>query len=248
MNKKINEEIPHIIHYCWFGGKSKSKFILNCIDTWKKNLPDYQIIEWNEENFPIHSHNYVREAYEHNKFAFVSDVVRLYALNKHGGIYFDTDIEVKKSIDPYLKSSDVMMAFESKQVIMTGFFAAKKENAFIKKWLKSYDFIRFLNEDGSINVTPNTFRVSEMLKDAGLLLNGERQSLEGGIDVFPKETFGAYDVDNSAYVITSDTVLVHHCKASWMPLKYKIKDYGKRMLAKIIGAKNYNELRMKIKK
>lgn len=248
MGTKTTKEIPRIIHYCWFGRGEKSKFVLKCIDTWKKVLPEYKIIEWNEDNFPMDYNNYIKEAYKSKKYAFVSDVVRLYALSKYGGIYFDTDIEVRKSMDPYLKSREVIMAFESNEVVMTGFFAAKKESPFIKKWFESYNSIKFLKEDGTFDVTPNTFRVSEMLKKEGLCQNGQLQSLDSGITVYPKEIFGAYDVDNSAYVTTSDTVIIHHCKGSWMPLKYKIKDFSRRALAKTIGIEKYNRLRIKIKK
>lgn len=85
--------IPKIIHYSWFGGKEKSKFIRRCIGTWKKYLPDYDIIEWNETNFDLDSHRFAKEAYEAGKYAFVSDYVRVYVIYHYGGIYFDTDIE-----------------------------------------------------------------------------------------------------------------------------------------------------------
>lgn len=239
--------IPKIIHYCWFGGKSKTKFILACIDTWKRKLPDYEIIEWNEQNFPITYNQYVQEAYENRKYAFVSDVARLYALSSMGGIYFDTDIELRRSLDDYLDKGRVIMAFESNKVIMTGFFAAEKENPFITKWLHTYDDIKFIAENGKLDVTPNTFRVSDMLKKYGLKYTGDYQELNERILIYPKEIFGAYDVDNSGYVITKDTVLVHHCKNSWMPVSYKIKDRFKRVLTRCIGVQNSNKIRKLIK-
>ena len=94
MNKKT--KIPKIIHYCWFGKGKKSELIEKCIASWKKYLPDYKIIEWNESNFDINSNIYCKEAYENKKYAFVSDYVRLYAVYNYGGIYFDTDLEVLK--------------------------------------------------------------------------------------------------------------------------------------------------------
>ena len=92
----MSEYIPKIIHYGWFGGKKKSRFILNCISSWKKHLPDYEIIEWNETNFDICAHPFACGAYKAGKYAFVSDYVRVYTIYHYGGIYFDTDIEVKK--------------------------------------------------------------------------------------------------------------------------------------------------------
>ena len=96
--------IPKIIHYCWFGKNPLSDLAKKCIDSWKKYCPDYEIIEWNEENFDINSNVYVKEAYDSKKWAFVTDYVRLYALDKCGGIYMDTDVELLKGIDVFLEN------------------------------------------------------------------------------------------------------------------------------------------------
>ena len=86
--------IPKIIHYCWFGRNPLTKMAKKCIASWRKYCPDYEIIEWNEDNFDIDYCPYVREAYDAKKWAFVSDVARLYALVKMGGIYMDTDVDL----------------------------------------------------------------------------------------------------------------------------------------------------------
>ena len=69
--------IPRIIHYCWFGRGEKPEIVKKCIQSWKNVLTDYEIIEWNEDNFDINSNKYVKEAYENKKYAFVSDYVRV---------------------------------------------------------------------------------------------------------------------------------------------------------------------------
>ena len=69
--------VPKIIHYCWFGAGSKSNKIIECINSWKKFLPDYQLIEWNENNFDIHCCPYVEEAYNEHKWAFVQIMLDL---------------------------------------------------------------------------------------------------------------------------------------------------------------------------
>ena len=94
--------IPKVIHYCWFGRNEKPELIKRCIESWKKYLPDYRIIEWNEDNFNISSFAFTKSAYEIKKWAFVSDVARLTALVEYGGFYFDTDVEVLE-IDPISK-------------------------------------------------------------------------------------------------------------------------------------------------
>ena len=239
--------IPKKIHYCWFGGNPLPKSARKYIKTWKKYFPDYEIIEWNEDNFSINYNDYVNQAYMNKKYAFVADVARLYALKQQGGIYFDTDIEILRRPDNFFQNGEVIMAFESNRIIMTGFFAAKKDNKFIADWLNSYDSMKFLNDDGSFDETPNTFRVSSLLKQYGMIENGEKQELSNGVIIYPKEIFGAYDVDNSGYVINKDTVLVHHCKNSWMPLSYKVKDVPKRLLAKCIGVERVKKVRKIIK-
>ena len=90
--------IPKVIHYCWFGGNKKSRLIQKCIKSWKKYCPDFEIREWNEQNFDVHSHPYVAQAYEAKKRAFVSDYARHWILYEHGGVYLDTDVELILSL------------------------------------------------------------------------------------------------------------------------------------------------------
>ena len=181
--------IPKIIHYCWFGKGKKSKLINNCMKTWKKYFPDYKIIEWNEDNFDINCNEYVKQAYENKKFAFVSDYARLYVLYNFGGIYFDTDIEVIKNFDNIIKNMDIY-AFEKEDVIMTGVMIARKESKIIKQFLKLYDNLKFLNDDGSLNLLPNTYRLTEILKENGLVCNNKKQILKNSLaEIYPIEYF-----------------------------------------------------------
>lgn len=239
--------IPKLIHYCWFGRRRKSKLIIKYIGTWKKVLPDYQIIEWNEDNFDIYYNDYVREAYENKKFAFVSDVARLCALYNYGGIYLDTDIEVIQSLDKYLNVADILAAFESKKLIMTGFMAAKKENSIIKDFLDYYDNMKFCNEDGTLNCTANTVIYTKLLQEKGLKINKKEMQTFKQIVVFPIEVFGAYDADNSKFVINDSTVLIHHCDASWMKRNVRFRIKIQRLLACIVGPKIYEKLKKIIK-
>ena len=93
---------PKVIHYCWFGRNPLPESAIKCIDSWKKFCPGYQIKEWNEDNFDLSLYPYAQEAYQARKFAFVTDVVRLYALYTEGGVYMDTDVEVLKPLDAFL--------------------------------------------------------------------------------------------------------------------------------------------------
>ena len=110
------EKIPHIIHYCWFGRNPKSELVLNCIESWKKYLPGYEIREWNEDNYDVTQVNFVKEAYENQKWAFVSDYVRFDVLYQFGGIYFDTDVELLKPIPEEILAKRAFTGFESVRV------------------------------------------------------------------------------------------------------------------------------------
>ena len=92
-------DIPKVIHYCWFGKNPKPPLIQKCMDSWKQVLPEYEIIEWNEDNFDVAENQYAKEAYENKKWAFVTDYVRLKVLYEHGGIYLDSDVEILKPMD-----------------------------------------------------------------------------------------------------------------------------------------------------
>lgn len=130
---KNKNQIPKIIHYCWFGGNNKPKSVRTCIDSWKLHCPDYEIIEWNESNFDINSNLYTKQAYDSKKWAFVTDFVRLKVLYDNGGIYMDTDIEVLKPLDIFLYH-EAFSGFEWVDRIPTGIIGAKKHNEWIKNF------------------------------------------------------------------------------------------------------------------
>ena len=122
--------IPKIIHYCWFGSNKKPRKVRKCIAIWKKLLPDYEFIEWNEDNFDINMIEYAKEAYNEKKYAFVSDVARLYALLQFGGIYMDTDVELLKPLDSFLNHR-AFCGFESENFLSTAMIGADKGSEWI---------------------------------------------------------------------------------------------------------------------
>lgn len=237
------DKIPSTIHYCWFGKGKKSKLMCNCMKTWRKYFPDYDIIEWNENNFDINCNDYVREAYKSKKYAFVSDYARLYVLYNYGGIYFDTDIEVVKRFDNIITNRDIY-GFEKKDLIMTGVMIARKKSEIIKQFLEIYDSLKFLNDNGTYNMIPNTCRLTEILKANGLVCNGERQILENNIaEVYPVEFFCAYDMYNSHFIPNENTFTIHHYDGSWTSKKEKILKNFKRLISNVIGIKKYDKIR-----
>lgn len=130
-------EIPKIIHYVWVGPKELSAQAKICIASWKKYLPDYTCMFWNEENSPM-EHRYVQEMYGKKKWAFVSDYIRFWALYKHGGIYLDTDMEVLQSLNPLLKN-DVFFAKTDDGYTACGIIGATPEQPALRAILDFYD-------------------------------------------------------------------------------------------------------------
>ena len=208
--------IPKIIHYCWFGGKELPEGAKRCIDSWKKFLPDYEIKEWNESNFDISQNQYVREAYESRKFAFVTDFVRLYALAKEGGIYMDTDVEVLKSYNPFLHHT-AFSGFENNNYVPTGMRASEKGGQWVSDLLAGYAERRFIKEDGTFDMTTNTFTITEYMKKKGLICNNTYQDFPGLVTLYPADYFCPKDHTNGKIQLTVNSVCIHHFTASWIP-------------------------------
>lgn len=237
----MEEKIPKIIHYCWFGRGEKPEIVKKCIQSWRNILKGYEIREWNEDTFDISINDFVKEAYENKKYAFVSDYVRVYALYNLGGIYMDTDVEVFKSFDEYL-NNESFWGFEVGNYIATSTIGAAKENKLIKNFLDSYKEKKFLNSDGSFNVTTNVKIVSEIFEKLGATLNGEYQEIKDVGAIYPVEIFSPYDYRYYENLKTEKTICMHHYYKSWLPLSERLKQKLKKNLISIIGVENFKKI------
>ena len=203
-----------IIHYVWVGNNPKPKDIKKCMKTWKKHLKDYKIIEWNESNFDISSHPFVKKAYEAKKWAYVSDYIRMYAIYNYGGIYLDTDVLVLENFDKFLNNK-VFVGFERENYPFTAVFGAEKKNKFIKKLLDYYDNLDAYNFDFENN---NTISVSNILiNEYGCSKENKEQLLKDGIKVYK---------DDILCNPSKNSTTVHIFTGTWLegikPLKRKI--------------------------
>lgn len=207
--------IPKIIHYCWFGRGEKPELALKCIESWKKYLPDYELKEWNEDNFDLDIYPYAREAYDNRKFAFVTDVVRMYALYTEGGIYMDTDVEVLKSYDPFLHHAG-FSGFESYDRVPTGTMACEKHGKYAKENLEYYNDRHFIKEDGSFDMTTNVTTITNYFLPLGLKLNNTLQEIPGIFTMYPNEYFCPKNAETGVVTITDNTVCIHHFDGSWL--------------------------------
>jgi mannosyltransferase OCH1-like enzyme len=238
-------KIPKTIHYCWFGGKDKPDLVKRCMESWEKNLPDYEIIEWNESNFNIEINSYVKEAYSAGKYAFVSDYARVFALYHHGGIYLDTDVEVYKSFNDLLHHPS-FWGFEQENYIATSTIGAKRGNALIKQFLDSYKDKKFIREDGTINSLTNVAVITRLLEWFGLKTNGQYQEI-GEMGVFyPQTYFSPYDYINCRSIKTIETYAMHHFHKSWLSPQARFKSNAKKIIAMVIGGENIARMRKKI--
>jgi len=222
--------IPKIIHYCWFGGKEKPTKIKKCIDSWYKLLPDYQIIEWNEDNFDYHKFKYTEDAYNAKKYAFVSDVARVKALYEIGGIYLDTDVMVYKTFDMILDKSCVL-GFEMENYIATSFMACEPKFDLMKKFYNLYSNLEFYDANGNVISGTNVTKLTKMLEEKGLSRNNHYQILDNDIFVYPQEYFSPYNYAWEYSKKTKNTICEHKFYVSWLSGRVKIKKKIKKIIS-----------------
>lgn len=222
--------IPKTIHYCWFGRGEKPKLAHKCINSWKKYCPDYEIIEWNEDNFDINMNSYTRYCYENQKWAFLSDYARLWIVYEYGGIYFDTDVEVVKSLDNLLQNQ-AFAGFENETNIASGLgFGAEPHNDAIGLMLKEYD--PYL--DGLHGTEGCPILNTKALEKVGLRKDGSYQNLSS-VTVYPKEYFNPYDDPTGKLDITDNTYSIHWYAKSWMNKSQILRSNLTRPFHRIFG-------------
>lgn len=225
--------IPKIIHYCWFGKKPLPPLAIKCINSWKTFLPDFKIIEWNEDNFDINIIPYTAEAYESKKYAFVSDVARFWILNKFGGIYFDTDVELIKPIYDILEKGGYMGFEKNADKKSYGFvnpglgMASEANNKFLSDILQHYKKIHFKNIDGSYNINKTVVHyTTDLLKEFGLKKAPGIQYISD-FYIYPSDYFAPIHFVTKKIHITNNTRSIHQYMASWQlknfSIKYKIR-------------------------
>lgn len=224
-----NTQIPKIIHYCWFGRNPLPEMAVKCIESWKKFLPDYEIKEWNEDNFDIRINPYVEEAYHMKKYAFVSDFARFWVLYNFGGIYFDVDVELLKSIDDILAKGPFMglEGFESwyKYRDLTSAPAAGLGMASypgldaVGDMLKYYDGKHFISCKGKPQYKTVVLIVADVLLDRGGSFDPENITNCSGIYIYPEEYFNPKRVATGKITITENTRSIHHYAKTWVDKK-----------------------------
>ena len=214
--------IPKVIHYCWFGHNPLPELAKKCIASWRKYLPDYEIKEWNEDNFDVNIIPYTAEAYKAKKYAFVSDYARFWILYKYGGLYFDTDVEVIKSMDDIIAKGPFMGcerkakagATPAKLGVAPGLgLGVNPGLGLYGEILANYEGLHFLDKEGNQNQKTVVEYVTDILVAGGLKCVNEVQSVKG-VYIYPKEYFCPLGLDGRMN-LTPNSRSIHHYMASW---------------------------------
>ena len=230
--------IPKIIHYCWFGRGPIPAYLQECIDSWKKIMPDYEIKCWNEENFNVNSNLFCKEAYEKKKFAFVSDYVRVYSLYTEGGLYFDTDVKVVKKFDRFLdynfvtaveyhddifkqKNSLNLLDENFKRInpnimdvqglgLLAAIMLSTPHQPILKDVLEYYNTVPFILEDGGLNLVVSPAIYAAMCEKYGFRYKNETQIFFDKYLVLKNDIFAVKES------FTNDSIAVHIGNGSWI--------------------------------
>ena len=242
--------IPKTIHYCWFGRGELTPLAKKCIASWRQFFPDYEIKEWNEDNFDVNCIPYTADAYKAGKYAFVSDYARFWVLYHFGGVYFDTDVEVIKPIDDVLEKGP-FMGFEMlgvRPAVNPGLgLAAEPEMSLYKTVLGRFVQISFQTENGSLNPYTMIPMVTDLLKERGLVCNGAIEQV-AGITIYPPDWFNPFDDATGRLRNTENTRTIHWYAKSWLPAEPAWKTWTKRLLRRLFGTEWLTRLSQFLKK
>jgi mannosyltransferase OCH1-like enzyme len=209
--------IPKIIHYCWFGRADMPELVIKCLESWKKYLPNYEIIVWNEDNFDLNSYAFAAEAYKERKFAFVADVCRLYALKTMGGIYLDTDVEFVKTFDDEILQNKAFTGFEDNLLLSSAIMGSEPDGKWINDLLPHYVDRSFYLENGDFDTNPNTEIITAFMRDKkGVIINNTLKKLEDYCTIYPSDYFCPKSWKTLKINTTSNTYCIHHFAASWL--------------------------------
>ena len=237
--------IPKKIHYCWFGRGEKPKLAKKCIASWKKYCPDYEIVEWNEDNFDVNLNDYTRYCYENKKWAYLSDYVRLYVVEKYGGIYFDTDVEVVKSINHLLRL-DAFLGFETDNYVASGLgFGAVANHKVIKLMLGEYSVLGNEIEETNKFIGCPILNTEALVK-RGLIRNGKYQVIEGA-HILEADYLNPYDDATGQLNVTKNTVSIHWYAKSALSKKVKIRSMITRPIHRVFGVDSLKKLKSFLK-
>lgn len=209
------QNIPKVIHYCWFGKKEIPQRNRQYMESWKRYCPDYEIVEWNETNYDVYKNQYMGQAYDAGKYGYVPDYARIDILCEHGGIYLDTDVELIRSIDQLLSLQAFTSFEEYPTVNFGGGSGSIKEHPMLKSILEFRENAQFVYSDGSCNTTTCGYFETVPLQRAGLKPDGSLQNING-LTVLPSACFHPKSSVTGMTDVTENTFAIHQFSWSWV--------------------------------
>lgn len=235
--------IPKIIHLCWISSDPYPEKVQKCLNSWKKYLPDYEIILWDTKRLNIEISTWTKQAFERKAYAFIADYVRFYALYNYGGIYLDSDVEILKSFDSLLHH-EFFFGYEYTAVPEAAVVGAVKGLCWIKAcldWYMEHDFIDANGNERRI-VAPLIMKYGfEKVENCKLIDHGNIENIDGGL-IFPYNYFSCKNSYNDQIIYNENSFAVHHFTSNWLKkgLYLKFKRACHKLLIKVIGKYNYN--------
>lgn len=242
------KKIPKTIHYCWFGRNPLPKSALKCIASWREYLPDYEIKEWNEDNFDVNVVPYTKEAYQAKKYAFVSDYARFWILYHYGGVYFDTDVEVIRSMDdiitqgPYM-GIEVKATANNAPLVNPGLgIGCHANHPFYKDVLDYYNGMHFIDSNGRITPVTVVTHTSKVLIAHGMKNINECQEV-AGIFIYPRDFFNPLDDNTGVLNITENTRSIHWYSKTWLNRQDQLRNRITRIIHRYFGVESFRWLK-----
>ncbi len=209
------EMIPKTIHYCWFGGKEMPEFLLECMASWKEHCPDYEIVCWDESNYDVSKYTYTKQAFDNQKYGFVTDVARLDILYEYGGVYMDTDVKLLKSYNDLLFNKGFVGVERWGNINSGGGMGALPHHPMIQEMMDYRLKYPFIYDDGTQNIETNGMYETTPFIRHGMRIDNTLQIING-ITVYPASVFHPYDYMSCEEKIEDDTVSIHYFYGGWM--------------------------------
>lgn len=238
--------IPKVIHYCWFGGKPLPKSAVKCLESWKTYFPDYEIKRWDESNFDVNMIPYTKEAYSVGKYAFVSDFARFWIIYNHGGVYFDTDVEVIRPMSDILdKGAFLGVEYKAEDAITVNpglGFGASAGSVALKELMDQYQVRHFIDAQGGMCLKNIVETTTEYLDKNGLKNTSSIQDC-AGFTIYPVDYFCPISFETRELKITENTRTIHHFAESWIPRSTRFKNalgrvMGPRFMSFLVKVKS----------